>query len=90
MGNEGKRPSPLPSPLGRGGVSEGSTWSALSLAWELGYTIAIPIVALALGGRLLDKKLGTSPWLLLTGIFLSLMVSSWLVYLKTVKIIGRR
>ena len=83
-------PSPPPSPQGRGGVSEGNTWSALSLAWELGYTIAIPIVALALGGRLLDKKLGTAPWLLLTGIFLSLIVSSWLVYGKTVKIIGKK
>lgn len=67
-----------------------STWSALALAWELGYTIAIPIVVFALGGRVLDRKLGTSPWLLLTGIFLSLIISSWLVYWKTIKIIGRK
>lgn len=73
-----------------GNKSDGGTWSALSLAWELGYTIAIPIVVFALGGRLLDRKLGTSPWLLLVGIGISLVVSSWLVYFKTVRIIGRK
>lgn len=60
--------------------------SALGLAWQLGYTIAVPIVALALIGRFLDKKLETSPWLLLAGILLSISVSSWLVYKKTLDI----
>ena len=87
MGNEGKRPSPLPSPLGRGGVSEGSTWSALSLAWELGYTIAIPIVVLALVGRWADREWGTTPWLLLAGIVVSTMISSFAVYRKVKKIL---
>lgn len=83
-------PSPTPPhlPSGRGG--NGSTWSALSLAWELGYTIAVPIVVLALLGRLLDRKLGTAPWLLLAGILLSIVASSWLVYVKTIKIISRK
>jgi len=66
-----------------------NSWSAISLAWELGYTIAVPLVALALGGRFLDKKLGTSPWLLLLGILVSIAVSSWLVYKKTLDIIGK-
>ena len=64
-------------------------FSALGLAWELGYTIAVPLVALALLGRFLDKKLGTSPWLLLFGILLSIAASSWLVYKKTLDIIGK-
>lgn len=64
------------------------TWSALSLAWQLGYSIAIPLVALALVGRILDKKFSTSPWFILTGIFLSLIVSTFAVYYKTVKILG--
>ncbi len=64
------------------------TWSALSLAWQLGYSIAIPLVVLALGGRLLDKKFGTSPWLLLSGVILSLFVSTFLVYGKTIKILS--
>ncbi len=66
---------------------KGQVWSALSLAWQLGYSIAIPLVVLALGGRLIDKKFGTSPWFLLTGIFLSLIVSTFSVYFKTIKIL---
>jgi F0F1-type ATP synthase assembly protein I len=65
------------------------TWTALSLAWQLGYSIAVPIVALAFTGRLLDRKFNTSPWLLLTGIFLSLIISTFAVYLKTIKILSQ-
>ena len=68
---------------------EKSTWNALALAWELGYTIAVPIVVLALAGRLLDRKFGTSPWLLLAGILVSIVISTVSVYLKTIKIIGK-
>ncbi len=68
--------------------NEGQVWSALSLAWQLGYTVAIPLVILALIGRLLDKKFGTSPWLLVVGIFLSLIISTIAVYYKTIKILG--
>ena len=63
------------------------SWSAVGLAWELGYTIAVPIVVFALLGRYLDKKLGTAPWLLLLGILISIAVSSWAVYKKTLDII---
>jgi F0F1-type ATP synthase assembly protein I len=66
-----------------------NSWSAIGLAWELGYTIAVPLVALALLGRYFDKKLGTSPWLLLLGILVSIALSSWLVYKKTLDIIGK-
>ncbi|PJC36778.1 hypothetical protein CO046_04100 [Candidatus Peregrinibacteria bacterium CG_4_9_14_0_2_um_filter_53_11] len=54
----------------------------LSLAWELGYLIALPIVILGFGGALLDKKLGTSPLFLLLGIALSLVISGLGVYRK--------
>ncbi len=52
----------------------------IALVFELGYTIAVPLVLFALGGRFLDKHLGTSPLFLLVGIFLSLMGSSYLIY----------
>jgi len=65
------------------------SFSALGLAWQLGYTIAVPLVALALLGRFLDKKLGTSPFLLLAGILVSIGVTTWLVYKKTLDIIGK-
>lgn len=73
-----------------GNEQKDTSWSALGLAWELGYTIAIPIVVFALLGRFLDKKMGTSPWLLLGGIFLSIIVSSFMVYKKTVDIMNRK
>lgn len=66
---------------------ENSSWSALGFAWELGYSIVIPIVIFALAGRILDKKLDTSPWLLLSGILISIIVTTIVVYKKTVKII---
>lgn len=62
--------------------------SALSLAFELGYTIAIPLVVFALVGRLIDKRFDTSPWFLLTGIIISIIISTWAVYIKTMKILA--
>lgn len=64
-------------------------WEALGFAWEMGYTMAIPLVALALGGRLLDKHLDTSPAFLLGGILLSIIASSILVGMKATKIINK-
>jgi ATP synthase protein I len=61
-------------------------WSALGFAWQLGYSIVIPIVAFALAGRMLDKKLDTSPWFLLGGILISIIVSSYVVYKKTIEV----
>lgn len=63
-----------------------AVWDALSLAWELGYTIAIPIVVLALLGRLIDKTFNTNPIFLLICIFLSIGISSYSIYIKTMKI----
>jgi ATP synthase protein I len=65
-------------------VKELKVWT---LAGELGYTIAIPIVVLALLGRIADKFFGTSPWLLLAGILISIFASSWLIYRKVKEIL---
>jgi len=67
------------------GVSLGQ---AFSLAWEMGYTMAIPLVILALGGHLLDKYLKTSPLFLLIGIGFSVAVSSLALAHKATKIIA--
>jgi len=67
----------------------GGSWSALSLAWELGYSISLPIVIFALAGRFLDRKFDTSPWMLLIGILISIIISSYIVYKKTVKVIDK-
>ena len=52
----------------------------IALVFELGYTIAVPLVLFALGGRFIDRHFGTSPLFLLVGIFLSLIGSSYLIY----------
>ena len=65
------------------------TFSVVALAWELGYIIAIPLVALTLGGRFLDKKLGTSPLLLLVGVVLAIVSSTYAIWRKMSDIIGK-
>lgn len=72
---------------GMAGKDQTSMWQALGLAWQLGYTIAIPIVVFGLAGRWLDKKYGTSPLLLLVGIFFATIVSSLSVYRKALHIV---
>ncbi|MBI4433660.1 AtpZ/AtpI family protein [Candidatus Uhrbacteria bacterium] len=66
-----------------------NVWSLLGFAWELGYTIAVPIVALALLGRLLDRVWGTTPWMLLTGILIAIVVSGVGVVRKLRNILAR-
>lgn len=51
----------------------------LSLVFELGYLIAIPIVVCAFGGRFLDRSFGTSPIFLLVGIAIAMVVSGVMV-----------
>ena len=62
-------------------------FSAWALAWELGWQIAIPLVAFALLGRFADKYFGTTPWLLLVGVILAAFFSSYLVYRKVANIL---
>lgn len=62
-------------------------FSALSLAWSFGWNIALPLAVLALLGRWLDKKWGTTPWLLISGMILAIAVSSYLMYKKMMEII---
>lgn len=65
-------------------------WPSLGLVWELGYLIAVPLVILALLGRMFDKKLGTSPWLLIAGLLFSVSIFSYLVYKKAISLIDRK
>lgn len=58
-------------------------WSALSLAWQLGYIIVIPIAILGFSGAWLDKKYGTTPLFILIGFFLSILISTIGIYRKT-------
>lgn len=63
-------------------------WQAVGLVFQFGYTITLPLIAFALAGRFLDKKLNSSPVLLLTAIMLSIIVSSVVLFVKVKRIVG--
>ena len=69
------------------GKKTGFDFNAYSLVFEVGYTVAIPLVLFALVGRYTDRMFDTGPWLLLLGIVVSIFVSSFLVYRKVSKIL---
>jgi F0F1-type ATP synthase assembly protein I len=50
--------------------------------------VAVPLVLFALGGRVLDRYLGTSPWLLLLGILISIVTSSVVIMRKALAVIS--
>lgn len=62
---------------------------ALRLAWDFGWIIAIPAVALGFGGAYLDKYLGTSPLFLLLGLGCAIAISSIGLYRKLRDILSR-
>ncbi len=45
---------------------------AFALASTISFQIAVPVLMGAFGGRYLDERLGTQPWLLIAGLFLGL------------------
>lgn len=60
-------------------------WKYLTIVGQIGFIIAIPVVVLTLTGHYLDERLGTSPWLLISAIILSLVVSSLILYSRVIK-----
>lgn len=56
------------------------SWAdSFKLVGQLGFEIAIPLVAFALGGRWVDKYLNTSPLFLLLGMSISVVLTTFLV-----------
>lgn len=66
---------------------ERKTWSLVGFAWDLGYSIAIPLILFVVGGVFIDRELESSPMFLLTGVFFSIFLSSMTIYKKTKSII---
>ncbi|KKT73951.1 MAG: hypothetical protein UW71_C0039G0013 [Parcubacteria group bacterium GW2011_GWB1_44_7] len=54
----------------------------LPLAFEVGWTIALPLVGLALLGRWLDKIFQANPIFFLTGTILAITISTIIVIKK--------
>jgi len=57
-------------------------FNPISLAFELGYTIAIPLVIFALAGRYADKYFDSSPLWLIVGLIVSIAITSFLLVRK--------
>jgi len=45
---------------------------AFALASTITFQLAVPVLMGAFGGRYVDDRLGTSPWLMVAGLFLGL------------------
>ena len=60
----------------------GKSFKALPLAFELGFTIALPLALFAFFGRLVDKAFSTTPLFLLSGIGIALAVTTYFIYKK--------
>ncbi len=56
----------------------------------VGFFIAISIAGGALLGLWLDDKLGTSPWLVLIGLFLGLFTAGYGVYTMLLPLLNRK
>lgn len=65
---------------------EEKQWNVLGFAWELGYSIAIPLVLGALFGRFVDNFFQTAPLFFLLSIVFSIIGTAVLVFRKTVAI----
>lgn len=57
-----------------------STLRAFALATQMGFSIAVPLVAGVAGGLFLDDRLGTEPIFLIVGILLGLVLATFTLY----------
>lgn len=48
----------------------------LALGSQIGLSLALPLVVFGLGGRWLDRRLGTFPWLFLGGMVLATVIGA--------------
>lgn len=55
----------------------------IGFAFDLGFSIIIPLVIFAFGGRWLDVKFDSSPLFLIIGLLVSLVFTGIAVYRKT-------
>lgn len=62
---------------------EVKVFSAVGFAWELGYTIAVPLVLAAFLGRWADGFFGTKPFLFLASILVAIVGTAYAVIRKT-------
>ena len=56
------------------------TMYSISVAWQLGFFIVVPIAGFIFLGYYFDKKFGTTPYLLLLGLFAGIVITVYEVF----------
>jgi len=64
-------------------------WQTIGVSMQIGYIITLPLIILVISGKILDKHYNSSPFFLLVGMVLALIVSSIAVFIKMRKIIKK-
>ncbi|MGE5297673.1 MAG: AtpZ/AtpI family protein [Acidobacteriaceae bacterium] len=70
----------------KGGLDK---WQMASMAMELGFIIALPLIALGFLGKWLDAKYDTKPWFTLGGIVLAITATTWWLTIKIKSLIPK-
>ncbi len=58
---------------------------AVGFVTDVFISIALPTTLFALGGRALDRRWSTNPWMTIVGFLLAIALSSFLVYRKAIR-----
>lgn len=69
--------------------STGSVMAMLGIVWTIGFMVAVPLVGFALLGKYADTAFGSSPLFFLIGVVLSIIVSSIMIFRKTVQLMDQ-
>lgn len=60
-------------------LTPNNKWRLVGLAMEMGFIIALPLVAFGFLGKWLDGRWGTDPWLTILGILFAIVSTTlWL------------
>ncbi|MTI83588.1 MAG: AtpZ/AtpI family protein [Firmicutes bacterium] len=66
-----------PNPKDQKPNQSGGILKALTVTTTIGAELAIMVTLGFFGGKTLDEKLGTGPWLMVTGILLGVVAGTW-------------
>lgn len=64
---------------------QGGIGMVAGTAWELAYSLSIPVIVFFFGGIILDRLIGTAPWFSLFGFVVSLAATGIIIWQKVKK-----